>query len=181
MTDNCDTESDGSCPFPQGRFDGPAEFQQWIRLALHCAAEQGLRELILCDRDFRDWPLGEREVLEALNAWASAGGPSSGRSPRKCIVLAGSFEFLRARHPRFVQWRTRWDHLIECRLLGTRNASDIPSAIWAPGWCLQRLDVERSRGTATIDARHGLVLHEHLREWIASRSRPGFPATILGL
>ena len=46
---------------PHGRFSGPAEFAEHIRLAFATAAAQGWREIIMADRSFEDWPLGERD------------------------------------------------------------------------------------------------------------------------
>ena len=46
----------------QGRFSGPAEFSELIRSAFAAAAAQGWREIIISDRNFEDWPLGERAV-----------------------------------------------------------------------------------------------------------------------
>lgn len=181
MADGAEIDSESCDQPPSGPFDGPSEFRRYIRQALCCAARQGWRELILCDPDFHDWPLGELDMLDVLDTWASAGGAAAGRSPRRCLLLAGDFESVRVRHPRFAQWRVRWGHLIECRLLAARNTSDVPSVLWAPGWSLQRRDVERNRGVASSDPQQCLMLHEMLREWIAGKSRPGFPATILGL
>ncbi len=163
---------------PTGRFDGRVEFQDWVRQALRAAASEGWREIILCDGDFRDWPLGERETLDILNQWA---GTSRSAKARKCTVLAANFDQLRFQHPRFVQWRTRWEHLLDCRQLSLRSGTDAPSMIWSARWALQRIDVDHCRGVASADMQYCLGLHEQLREWITSRSRPGFPPTILGL
>ncbi|MBF5003468.1 hypothetical protein [Diaphorobacter caeni] len=163
---------------PLGRFDGRLQFDAWVREALRAAAEEGWRELVLCDADFRDWPLGDREMLETLNSWA---GGSRGGGARRCTLLSANFEQVRVRFPRFVQWRTRWEHLMDCRQIAVRNAGDVPSVIWSPRWTMQRVDVERSRGIASDDVQFCVEWREKLGEWITSRSRPGFPATILGL
>jgi hypothetical protein len=44
-----------------------------IRQAFSAAAVQGWREIIVCDPDFGDWPLGERAVIDALNDWSMTG------------------------------------------------------------------------------------------------------------
>ena len=67
-------------PLPSGRFEGRKAFQQLVRDALAAAAREGWREMILSDPDFADWPLGERAVAEALNAWSVSG--------RRCIMLS---------------------------------------------------------------------------------------------
>jgi hypothetical protein len=51
---------------PSGRFAGRDAFQQLVRDALAAAAREGWREIILCDADFGDWPLGERSVAQSL-------------------------------------------------------------------------------------------------------------------
>ncbi len=163
---------------PVGRFDGRVEFQDWIRQSLRVAALDGWREIILCDGDFRDWPIGERETTEALAEWASAS--RSGKA-RRCTVLCANFDQLRFQHPRFVQWRVRWEHLLDCRALSVRSAEDAPSVFWSEQWVLHRLDVQRCRGTGSFDAQQRVAQRENLREWITSRSRPGLPPTILGL
>ncbi len=165
--------------FPEGRFDGRTEFQDWIRQALHAAAVQGKREIILCDANFRDWPLGESEVVDLLSQWIRVAGANP--LARKCVLMAANFDYLRREQPRFVQWRERWQHLLECRQLETRNPLEVPSVFWTNGWTLQRADVERSRGVASSDPQNGVVWREKLREWTTSRSRVGFPSTILGL
>lgn len=173
------THSDTATPTqaPLGRFDGRVQFDEWIRQALRAAATEGWRELILCDADFRDWPLGDRDMLEILNLWA-AGSRAGGA--RKCTLLSAQFETMRQRHPRFVQWRSRWAHLLDCRQISVRNVTDLPSVLWSPNWTLQRIDVDRSRGIASEDAQFCREWREKLSEWIATRSKPGFASTILG-
>ncbi|MPM44506.1 hypothetical protein SDC9_91184 [bioreactor metagenome] len=165
-------------PAPVGRFDGRVQFEDWVRQSLRTAAREGWRELILSDGDFHDWPLGDRDMLETLNAWA-AGSRAGGA--RRCTLLSANFDQVRQRFPRFVQWRTRWEHLLDCRQITVRNVADVPSVLWSPRWALHRLDAERSRGIASADAQFCLDWREKMREWITSRSRPGFPSTILGL
>lgn len=163
---------------PCGRFEGREQFQDWVRQALSAAATEGWREIILCDGDFRDWPLGERAVQELLNEWASG---VRAQKARKCTILAANFDAVRIHHPRFAEWRNRWSHLIECRQLSVKDPLDAPSVIWSERWVMQRVDVERVRGVASSDAQNGIAWREKLREWITSRSKTGFPTTILGL
>ena len=131
MTTALDSAPPSSAPL--GRFDGRLQFDAWVREALRAAAAEGWREVVLCDADFRDWPFGDREMLETLNSWA---GGSRGGGARRCTLLSANFEQLRIRFPRFVQWRTRWEHLMDCRQIAVRNASDVPSVIWSPRWTM---------------------------------------------
>lgn len=157
---------------PAGRFQGRTEFQQLVRDALACAAREGWREIILCDADFADWPLGERAVAQALQDWAASG--------RRCVLLARRYDEVVRRHARFVTWRRTWSHIIEARACGAAGALEFPSAIWSPGWVLQRLDLEHCNGFCGAEPQRRLALREWLNEWLAT-STPSFPAVTLGL
>ena len=156
----------------EGRFTGRTEFAELIRQSLAVAAAQGWREIICCDPDFADWPLGERAVAQALNDWSASGG--------KFTMLAGNYDAVPRRHARFVTWRRTWSHLIECRTSAASPADRLPSALWSPGWVFERLDLERSRGVAGSDAARRTLLKERLNEYLANSSA-AFPATVLGL
>ncbi len=162
-------------PLPEGRFDGREDFDRLLRTALASAAQQGWKELIFSDPDFADWPLGERASIEALQAWSASG--------RRLVLLAERFDGVERRHARFVGWRRNWDHIVECRALRvspTQAGSGVPSALWTPSWFLHRIDVERSRGLASADARTRSALRESIEEcW--RQARPAFPASTLGL
>ena len=156
----------------EGRFTGRTEFQQQVRDALARAAAEGWREIILCDANFEDWPLGEAAVAQSLSAWSKAG--------RHCTLLARSYDTLAGRHPRFVTWRRTWSHLIEARACTSADPLDLPSALWSPAWVLQRVDPVRCVGVSGSDPGRRVRLRENLSEWLA-RSAPAFPATTLGL
>lgn len=157
---------------PSGRFMGRVDFQQLVRDALACAAREGWREIILSDADFADWPLGESAVSESLRAWSAQG--------RRCTLLARRFDDLSMRHARFVTWRKAWSHIIEARACTSADALEFPSAIWSPGWVMQRLDPERCNGYCGGEPERRLLLKENLQEWVA-KSSPSFAATTLGL
>jgi hypothetical protein len=157
---------------PEGPFDGRGAFDAYLRQALAAAARQNWREIVLCDPDFGDWPLGEREIVDALQAWAAAG--------RRLVLLAQGFDVFERHHARFVHWRRMWDHIIDCRVCHGPGLPEVPSAIWTPGWFLHRIDVERARGVCggTPEARR--ALRERLDECLR-HAKPGFPASTLGL
>lgn len=161
------------CGLPQGRFEGRVAFQQLVRDALATAAREGWREIILSDAHFQDWPLGERAVAESLQAWA--------RSGRRMTILAGGYDEIIRRHPRFVRWRGTWDHLLTCRACPSADPLSFPSVIWSPGWVLQRLDPVRCVGVSGTEPERRVGMREVLNEWVRSKSSPGFPATTLGL
>jgi hypothetical protein len=157
---------------PSGRFEGRQDFQQLIRDALACAAREGWRQIILSDADFGDWPLGERAVAESLQAWSASG--------RQCTLLARRWDDVVRRHARFVTWRKTWSHIIEARACSSADPLELPSAIWSPGWVMQRLDPDRCNGYSGNEPERRLLLRENLNEWL-QRSSPSFPAHTLGL
>ena len=166
-------ESSAPVPgLPQGRFEGRVEFAELVRRSFAMAAEQGWREIMVCDATFEDWPLGERSVAQSLNDWAGTG--------RKLTMLAQNYDQVVRRHARFVTWRRTWSHIIECRSSGSMSANDLPSALWSPVWVFERLDMARSTGVAGSEAARRLALRERLAEKL-QRSSPAFAATTLGI
>lgn len=156
----------------EGRFNGRAEFAELIRQALAAAAVQGWREIILCDPDFEDWPLGERVVVQALNDWSRGG--------RKLTMIARNYDAMCRRHARFVTWRRTWAHIVECRASAATPVDSMPSALWSPVWMFERLDVQRSTGVAGSGVARRISLKERLNERLLNSSA-AFPATVLGL
>ncbi len=167
------TEDPAPLPaLPTGRLEGRQVFLQTVRQAFQAAAEQGWSHITLSDPDFVDWPLGERAVVESLNRWARRG--------RTLKMLARNYDQLRLLHPRFVQWRVTWSHLIEAHAYPGASGSELPSAIGSPVWTLERLDSLRNTLVASTDAERRVALRERVNEcWL--RSAPSFPASQIGL
>lgn len=157
---------------PQGRFEGPTEFAELVRVAFAAAAAQGWRNIIICDSTFENWPLGERAVAQSLNDWSGSG--------RKLTMLAKNYSEVMRRHARFVTWRRTWSHIIECRANTTISHDDMPSALWSPAWVFQRLDLARSTGVSGSEAARRVALKERLDECL-KLSSPAFAAATLGL
>lgn len=157
---------------PEGRFNGRTEFGGLIRRAFLAAATQGWREIIICDADFEDWPLGERAVADALGSWCRTG--------RKLTMIARSYDAVTRKHPRFVTWRRTWSHIVECRGCASGASDKLPSAMWTPGWVFERIDLERSAGYSGHEATRRVALRECLNERLL-KSVSAFPATTLGL
>lgn len=155
-----------------GRFSGRSEFTGLVRQVLAAAAAQGWREMTWCDPDFGDWPLGERAVAQALNDWAASG--------RKLTMLAEHYDAVVGRHARFVTWRQTWSHAVDCRKSGAVSRGRLPSAIWSPGWVMERLDRQRCTGLAGPGLARCKALKERLNEHLVGSSA-GFPCTVLGL
>ncbi|AVS87821.1 hypothetical protein C8238_05755 [Paracidovorax avenae] len=162
----------GETPLPSGRFEGRSDFGGGVRAALACAAREGWQELVLCDFDFHDWPLGDREVEASLHAWAARG--------RRMTLLAAQYDEVVRRHARFVRWRATWDHIVECRKVPARERQELPGVLWSGRWVLQRLDPERCTGVAGGEPERRVQVRQVLDEWLR-RSTPAFPATTLGL
>lgn len=153
----------------QGRFTGRGEFAELVHHAFAAAATGGWREIIVCDADFADWPLGERAFIDALGDWSRTG--------RKFTMIARSYDAILRKHARFVTWRRNWAHIVECR----RSAADnLPSALWSGNWVFERIDVPRCSGVAGPEADRRVALKERLNERLLNSS-PAFAATTLGL
>ena len=175
MNPPVETRDDGAAhpeSLPSGRFDGREAFQALIRKAMTAAAQEGWKHLILCDASFEDWPLRERTVVESLQAWAKTG--------RQLTVLATRYDSVMRDQARFVTWRRTWGHIIEARQCKGDDPLDFPSAIWSPGWVMQRLDLARSTGVCGSEPERRVRLRELLNERLRGSS-PGFPSSILGL
>lgn len=157
---------------PEGRIQGRAAFADLVRQALASAASERWNHLILSDPDFADWPLGERSVIDSLNAWAGSG--------RRLQFLARDYGRLRERHPRLVQWRVTWSHIVEAHACRQLSAGDLPSAIWTPEWAMERIDIDHCVMVASrVAARRAAVLERLQACW--QQGAPSFPATMLGL
>ena len=157
---------------PEGSFEGREAFLGHLNTALADAARQNWREIVFCDPDFDDWPLGERAIVDALQAWSAAG--------RSFVLLAQRFDVFERGHARFVQWRRMWSHIIECRACDGPGLPQVPSGIWTPSWFLMRIDVAHDRGVcggAPADRRR---LREKIDECLR-HARPACPASTLGL
>ncbi|WP_439517245.1 hypothetical protein [Hydrogenophaga sp.] len=166
------TPPSGLPALPQGRMEGHALFVDVVRQALATAAAEGWSRIVLCDVDFADWPLGEREVVASLHDWSARG--------RTLQLIARDYRDLRERHPRFVQWRVTWSHLVEAHACANAALGELPSAVWSPGWTMERLDPARGTLLASHDAARRVALRERLNLWW-QKGTPAFPASTLGL
>lgn len=153
-------------------FSGPVEFAQRVRDLISIAASEKWPHMVWSDVTFEDWPLRERVVVDALNSWAGRG--------RKLTMLAKRYQQMSRLHPRFVQWRSTWSHVVDCRVVKHLDDSEMPSALLGPEWYLHRRDAARSVGVCRQDPRGRVELTELLDE-CARQSTSGFPVTTLGL
>ena len=160
---------------PQGPLQGRPAFQQAVRNAIAHAAAAPARfgQLVFCDPDFADWPLGERAVTQALQAWAL-------RGHGQLLLLACRYDEVQRLHPLFVQWRRLWSHKIEARACCAAHAADLPGVLWTPAWALRRFSPLQSVCVAGHEADRRATLRAELDDWLA-RSAPAFAASVLGL
>ncbi len=155
-----------------GHFTGVEVFAELIRNALAHAASEGWSGMVWSDPGFQDWPLREKVVVDSLHAWAGRG--------RTLVMISSQYDDIRRMHPRFVAWRTKWDHLVECRVCRGLDAGELPSALWSPQWVMRRMDLVRSTGYAGDEPQRRVLLKEELDE-CRRQSAPGFAVTTLGL
>jgi len=162
-----------------GIFTGREAFVGALREGLTLAEQQGARELCWLDADFVHWPLSEPAVLELLTRWA--------RPHRRLRMLAPQFDSLQLRHPRFVQWRRNWSHVIaagafEPELL---SGAELSALMLAPGAaCVRLFDAELWRGAIsapTAGVRSDELLSRQWFDAIEQRSSESFAASTLGL
>lgn len=165
--------NEGQPALPADQFVGRETFRERIRLALAEAARAGWPELILSDPDFADWPLGERDVVQSLSAWAASG-------QRTITLLTTTYDTVQRQFPLLAHWRRRYAHRISCRAVPQQQAADLPSALWSPGWTLVRYNLRQSSGACGPDPQRGQVLRGWLDDWLAA-STPDFPPDTLGL
>lgn len=163
-------------PRPHGRYrliHSQLEFEEAVREAFAKIAEVDCREIIISDADFEQWPLGEALIVDALAAWALP--------HRKMTVLAANYDEVPRRHPRWVQWRRQWAHVVDCRTVDEFDAAAVPTLLLVPDILVLRLvPGDTVRGSLSVD--RGDI--ERSREQInpvLQRSHEGFPASTLGL
>lgn len=149
------------------------EFHGALRLGFAEVAASGCPELWLCDSDFADWPLGERVIIEQLEAWAL--------SSRKLVLLAHNFDEVARRHARWVEWRRQWSHIVSCRINAELEGGSMPTVFLAPGILTVRLsDAIRHRGRLSRDKAEEIRCKEMI-DAVLQRSEEAFPASTTGL
>ena len=152
---------------------GRIAFHDALRAAFAEAASAGCAQIWLCDPDFADWPLGERSVIESLSAWVA--------SQRRLTLIAGDFDPIVRRHPRWVAWRRAWAHVVDCRSNPEIEPNALPTIMVASGLLSLRL-VERvhHRGLLERGPRAAQIGFDTI-DAVLQRSVDAFPATTAGL
>ena len=154
-------------------FTTRGEFHTALRTALAEAAAAGCSELWLCDNDFDDWPLGERQVVDSLSQWAS--------SHRRLTLVASTFDEVARRHARWNEWRRQWSHIVHCRSNAELERGQMPSVLLASGLLSVNLvDPVHYRGRFSHDVADGVRCRE-LIDAVLQRSEEAYPVTTAGL
>jgi len=150
-----------------------SEFHTALREALAEAAQLGSPEIWLCDNDFGDWPLGERAVIANFEQWAL--------SRRKLVLVARHFDEVVRRHPRWVEWRRTWSHIVSCRANTEIETGGFPCILLATDRVSVHLsNPEHYRGRMSHDKADEIRCKE-LIDAVLQRSEETFPATTTGL
>jgi len=153
--------------------DSRSGFQQALREVFAALPASSCREVLLCDEDFADWPLGEVAVVDALSRWIN--------SRRKLVVIARHFDEVQRRHPRWVQFRRQWAHAVDCQGAEAVDVRPLPVALLATGGCVLRLaDAVHHRGRLSIEEVDIRLTREGI-DAILQQSGPAFPPTTLGI
>lgn len=159
----------------EGLLSTRADFVAALAQGVEMAADRGCRDLCWLDADFASWPLSEPALLDALTRWALP--------HRRLHLLASQFDTLRSRHPRFVQWRRRFDHVVSARQY---DPDELPAggplaSLLAPGlFSLKLLDQRAWRAVCSFQTAELIVA----REWfdaVEQRAVESFAASTLGL
>ena len=152
---------------------GRTEFQAALRAAFAAIATAPCRELWLCDENYADWPLGDRATVDLLTQWAA--------SSRRITLIARNFDEVARRHPRWVDWRKTWSHIVSCRTNSELATGEMPTIFLAAGTLSVRLsDNVHHRGRASRAKVEEIACKEHI-DAVLQRSEEAFPATTTGL
>jgi len=156
-----------------GLITSRSEFHAALHSALAEAAAVGCRELWLCDNDFADWPLGERQVVDSFSQWAG--------SHRRLTLIARTFDEVARRHARWSEWRRQWSHIVQCRSNSELESGQMPSVLLASDLLSVNLvDPVRYRGRFSHDAADGVRCREMI-DAVLQRSEEAYPVTTAGL
>jgi len=159
---------------PLGAFDGAPAFGRVLAQALQQAVAESARRLSWCDADFSQWPLGDPAFLDPLTRWARGGA-------RELVMIAGDYRAIERFHPRFVNWRRDWSHVMRCLQPDESRTAAVPT-LWLadPGPAIRVFDIAHWRGRAGFDRTDTQRAREDF-EAIAQRATAAFGASTLGL
>lgn len=154
--------------------DGRLDFNAALLVALDDCARAEVPHLWLCDPDFSAWPLGSIETVTALSRWI---GPR-----RRLTLVAGDWDHLASHCPRWVAWRRRWAHAVQCLQVREEEALQVPALLYGPPVVALRLQSTRPRIVGRrIRAPEDFGPLGDLVDALVQRAHDSFPVTTLGL
>jgi len=136
-------------------------FRQALLESLDQCGRDGIAHLWLCDPDFSEWPLGQPAVVESLTRWAT--------SRRRLTLVAGRYDHLATRCPRWLAWRRQWSHIVQCLQVLEEHAS------------LRMQDLTRHPRGRRYRSVSDIAACGELVDAISQRAEESFPVTTLGL
>lgn len=156
------------------RIDSRAGFVAALHWGFGAAWARRARRIVCCDADFAYWPLDDAALLQGLTTWL--------RLPqRQLVLLAGSYDDLPRRAPRFNAWRAHWMHAIEAYVAPEELAPQLPRLLLADTLLsVQLFDAVHWRGRAGADEGRAHALAGEC-DAVLQRSERAFPLNTLGL
>ena len=154
---------------------GDAQVQGRVawRHAIRTLLAQPSGSISMYSPDYADWGLGDADLIAGLDTWAA------GRSQLSVRMLGQRFDGLQREDPRFVQWRTRFAHVIACHALPEESA-DLQECLLLPEIGLLVIPSEKSRlAIYCSGARLRAAAHAFDQAW--EHSAPTFSAYTVGL
>ena len=113
-----------------------------VRSAPHEVADTSARFVFLSDPDFSQWPLNECKGADTLGQWA--------HSNRVLPLLAGHFDVVSQRYPRWMTWRRNGSHVVNFQQAAEADCSHIQTQLLIPGQVVVRLvDQPNYRGSVS--------------------------------
>lgn len=179
MSDSMESGGDAASSLPPGwasagRIDGWREFKERVTAALSWVADKPMN-LVLSDRDFQGWPLGERAAVSACEAWSTL------HTGTTMHLLLASGEALGRVHPRWVSWRQTHAHRVHAALAPDDAQDHVPTLfLLGHALGLRVLDARLGVGSWTTDRSTLQSWHEEV-DAILQRSSCSLPVTTLGL
>ena len=162
-----------AAPEPFARFNGLAEWRAALLAFLQRAAAERWPHLLWCDPDFSLWPLGDSEILAALENWS--------HRPNGFTIVAGHYRHIEQNFPRFIRWRQQWEHIVHAHAAAPVHKGSLPSCVLAPPHAaLQLIDPVRCRGMAVHEP-HMVRDLQLVTDEILLKSSSAFPASNTGL
>ncbi len=154
--------------------DSRGSFVGALRWGLQQAIAMDARLIHFVDPRFDDWPLDDAEICQGLAGWLRRPG-------RSLCLLAGSYDEVPRRWPRFTAWRRDWAHAIDAWQAPPELVPGLPTLLLADcGVSVQLVDLDHWRGRAAVDQRRALIWREEI-DAVLQRSERAFAVNTLGL